>query len=280
MINEYHFDKLIIGGSLECLLYCFINNYNLVIDRKLYPLEIDKVLYNKSLRLLGYDAEEEIYKSEMWDRLSFILSLSGHIIIPNTLANLRRVDGHLVVVTKGNKRIKLHSENIVEFDNINNKSIKMVDWFDVRSGNNHNHNIIKDPNDTFINEVHFYTSKRLGRNRNMKDIFAISNLTREEATNVNYGEGIARLKVISMMKEAGIKGQSNGFNKAGKRQHFAIKIEHVHRQFRNIYQPLCCLKELLTQEPKKEQQWNIMKKLFRHKQISTLQESFRLPANL
>ena len=67
------FDKLVIGGSLESLLYCFINNCNLIIDKRLYPLEIEQISYNKSLRLLGYESSESIYKSEMWDRLCFVL---------------------------------------------------------------------------------------------------------------------------------------------------------------------------------------------------------------
>jgi len=280
MINEYHFEKLIIGGSLESLLYCFINNCKLVLINDLYPLEVETVPYHDSLRLLGYAPTETIYKSELWDRLTLVLSLTGIIVIPNTLSSVREIDGGLVVITENNKRIKLFSEQILSFDVINKKRITMVDWFDVRSGNNHGHAIIEDPKEKFINKIHFYTSSRVGSNKNMKDIFAVSNLNVDQSMDVNHGEGIARLKVLGMMKNAGIRGQSNGFDKSGRRLHYALRIEHTHRQLRPIYRPLHKLEELLLQEPEKEDQWSITKKLFRHKQISTLQESFRLPANL
>ena len=155
-----------------------------------------------------------------------------------------------------------------------------IDWFDVRSGNNHNFKLLEDKADKFISKVIFYPSRRIGRNSNLKDIMAISNFSGADVDNVNYGEGIARLKVLKMMKEAGIRGQSNGFNKNGKRQHFALKIEHTHREIKNVYDPLFRLNDLMGQEIQKEEQWNITKKLFRHKQISILRESFRLPASL
>ena len=280
MINEYHFDKLVIGGSLESLLYCFINNCKLVLVEDLYPLEVETVEYHTALRLLGYEANETIYKSELWDRLTLVLSLSGHIVVPNILTSVREINGGLVVITEHNKRIKLFSEQILRFDNINKKKYNVVDWFDVRSGNNHNLTIIEDPKEKFINKIYFYTSSRAGSNKNMKDVFAVSNLTSAQATDINHGEGIARLKVLAMMKNSGIRGQSNGYNKSGRKNHYALKIEHTHRQLRPIYKPLHELEELLQQEPQKEDQWNITKKLFRHKQISTLQESFRLPASL
>ena len=114
----------------------------------------------------------------------------------------------------------------------------------------------------------------------MKDLVAESFISFDSVENVDYGEGIARLKAIKMMKLAGIKGQSNGYNKKGKQQHYAIKLEHTHREVYEDYEPLMLLEELLSQEPNRGEQWNLTKKLFRHKQITTLRESFRLPANL
>ena len=107
MIDEYYFDKIVIGGSLESLLYCFINNCKLVLVKELYPLEVETVRYHKSMRLLGYEANENIYKSEMWDRLSFILSMTGLVVVPNILTSTRAIDGGIVAITEHNKRVKL-----------------------------------------------------------------------------------------------------------------------------------------------------------------------------
>ena len=280
MINEYYFDTLVIGGSLESLLHCFINDSSMVLLNDLYPLEVETVEYYKSLRLLGYSPDDIVYKSELWDRLAFVLSLTGKIILPNIVSSTRESDNCIVAITENNKRIRLHYEEIVTYDTVSEDDLYIIDWFDVRSGNNHNHSVLEDKNENFINKVFFYPSQRIGKNATMKDIFAVSHLHSKELEDANHSEGIARLKVLKMMRDAGIRGQSNGFSKNGKRQYFALKIEHTQRETRAKYTPLNNINYLLSKEPEKEDQWNITKKLFRHKQISTLQESFQLPANL
>ena len=279
MINEYHFDKLIIGGSLESLLYSFINSERILLLNPLYPFEMSKIDYTEPLRLVGYENNRQIYKSELWDRLSFILSLTGLVIFPSTIKTHRESEDKFIIVTDYNKRITIEADQVINFDIINKNKVFIYDWFNVRSGNNHDYEILTD-DDEFVNKVHFYTSKRVGRNKRMKDLVAESYLNEVNKQSIDYGEGIARLKVLKMMKEAGIRGQSNGYSKSGRQQHYAIKIEHTHREIHNDYKPMVPIKQLLLQEPDRGEQWNLTKKLFRHKQISTLQESFRLPAGL
>ncbi len=280
MINEYHFDKLIIGGSLESLLYSFINDTKILILDPLYPIEVFGLQYKPSLRLLGYNKSETIMLSELWDRVTFVLSMIGSVVSPNIITSHRERDNKIVTITQRNKRVTYSADELVYFDKVDKKKVTMLDWFNVRSGNNHSHTIIEDQENTFINKIYFYRSARLGGNSNMRDILALSKLTTEESHMVDHSEGIARLKVLQMMKEKGIRGQSNGYDKDGRRLHYALNIEHTYRENRQKYTPLYSLEELLEQEPNKEEQWNITKKLFRHKQITTLQESFRLPGNL
>ena len=279
MINEYKFDKLIIGGSLESLLYSFINSEKILMLNPLYPFEMSKIDYSDSLRLVGYDNNRQIAKSELWDRLTFILSLTGLVVFPSIISNHRENENEFVIITDNNKRITLSAEETVVFDTISLDKVFMYDWFNVRSGNNHDYEVLTD-DDEFINKIHFYKSKRIGRNKRMKDLVAESYIDRSRTQSPDYGEGIARLKTLKMMKEAGIRGQSNGYSKLGKQQHYAIKIEHTHREIYDDYKPLVQIGELLKQEPERGEQWNLTKKLFRHKQITTLQESFRLPAGL
>ena len=199
MIDEYCYDRLVVGGSLECLLYCFVNSLKVVVTDDLYPLQTFTVDYDSALRFLGYSNKDVIHKSEMWDRLSFIMSMSGLLVVPNIISSHRLVEDCLVLATEHNKRIKIRSDEIIFFDKINENEYTMVDWFDVRSGNNHDFKVLEDRDDNFISKVIFYPSKRIGRNSNLKDIMAISNFSGDEINNVNYGEGIARLKVLKMM---------------------------------------------------------------------------------
>lgn len=279
MINEYHFDKLVIGGSLESLLYSFINDAKILILEPLYPIEVFSLPYKPSLRLLGYNKNETIMLSELWDRITFVLSMIGSIVSPNIITSHREKDNKIITVTQRNKRVTYGAEELVYFDKIDKNNVTMLDWFNVRSGNNHPHKVIEDEENTFINKICFYRSLRLGNNSNMRDILALSKFTIKESKMVDHSEGIARLKVLQMMKDKDIKGQSNGYGKGGRRHHYALKVEHTYRENRKKYTPLHLLEDLLKQEPEKEEQWNITKKLFRHKQISILRESFRLPAN-
>ena len=280
MINEYHFDKLIIGGSLESLLYSFVSDTKILILEPLYPVEVYSLQYKPSLRLLGYSKEETVMLSELWDRITFVLSMIGSNVSPNIITSNRESDNKIVTITQRNKRVTYSADELIHFDDIDTKRVTMLDWFNVRSGNNHNHTLIEDRDNTFINKIHFYRSSRAGGNSNMRDALALSEFTVQETQMVDHSEGIARIKTIDMMKKAGIRGQSNGYDKDGRKLHYALNIEHTYRENRNKYRPLYSLNHLLEQEPKKEEQWNITKKLFRHKQITTLRESFQLPASL
>ena len=156
----------------------------------------------------------------------------------------------------------------------------MYDWFNVRSGNNHEHKVIIDDENSFVRRLHFYGSRRVGGNGITKDAVAESYMKMSEAKHANHSEGLARLKSITMMKDAGIRGQSNGRNKNGTKLHYAIKLEHTHREFRYDYDKIYTMDDILLTEPERGKTWDLTKRLFRHKQITTLQESFRLPANL
>jgi hypothetical protein len=280
MINEYFYEKLIIGGSIESLLHSFITSTKILILEPLYPVETEEIEYEHSLRLLGYSKDDTITKIELWNRLSFILSLNGCLVSPNIINSHRESDNRIVTITDRNKRIIHGADDIVYFDKTHDDKVTMLDWFNVRSGNNHQHRVIQDTENNFISKICFYRSQRIGGNSNVKDILAISYLSPDNSRIVDHSEGIARLKVLQMMKEAGIRGQSNGHDKDGRKLHYAVNIEHTYRERRKNYTPLISLNKLLSQEPEKEEQWNITKKLFRHKQITTLQESFQLPANL
>ena len=280
MINEYHFDKLIVGGSLESMLYAYFNNQKILLLDALYPFTLTTTSYHNAFRFIGYQPDETIYTSEMWDRLTFLMSMTGQLVFPNTMKTFREEENKLVVITQHNKRIYFAFDELVEFDKINEKEVSMYDWFNVRSGNNHKHKIIVDNENEFINRLYFYESTRIGKNSNLRDAVGESRMSAKESQLVDHSEGIARLKAISMMRGAGIRGQSNGTSKDGIRLHYAIKLEHTHREIKYDYETLHSMEDILLSEPERGDTWNLTKRLFRHKQITTLQESFRLPASL
>ena len=65
-----------------------------------------------------------------------------------------------------------------------------------------------------------------------------------------------------MMKDAGIRGQSNGYNKKGLQLHYAVKIEHMYREVYYKYNNGYSIEELLEQElDKKSDLWKLTQNL-------------------
>jgi len=280
MITEYHFNKLNIGGSVECLLHSFINDEQVLLIDPLYPFQLSTVEYTSSLKFLGYDNNRKTYKSEMWDRLSFLLSMSGQIIFPNIVKTYREENNRFILVTESNKRIIITYDELTIFEKMGDSHVSVYDWFNVRSGNNHTYDVIEDNKSDFVHTLHFYKANRIGTNSFMRDICAESRLPTRYLNDVGHTEGIARLKTIKMMLGSGIRGQSNGYGTKGQQVHMPIKIEHTHREVIEDYTPTRTLDEILQDKRKEGKAWNLAKRLFRHKQIAILQKSIRLPAYL
>ena len=280
MNTEYHFEKLNFGGSLECLLHSFLNDEQVLLIERLYPFELDTFDYSEEIKFLGYDNKRKIYKSEMWDRLTFLMSMTGQIIMPNIVVTNRQENNKITLVTEHNKRITITFDNGVAFEDVDYDNVHVYDWFYVRSGNKHQYNTLSDDVYDFVHTVHFYRPNRVGSNSNKKDACAASYMPKNQLLDVHSTENMARLKTIKMMQEAGINGTSNGYRPNGKPNHYPIKIEHAYRETMHDYSPIYTLDHIIQNRKKGGRSWNLAKKLFRHKQISTLQESFQLPANL
>ena len=279
-MKEYYYNKLIIGGSIESLLYSFVTETPIIIKQPLVPFELEKVDNPEDFKFLGYEGARQIYKSELWDRLTFLLSMNGMVLMPNIVKNIRAENKSFVISTVDNSRVKIKYAKKIDFDKISNSFVDVYDWFDVRSGSVHSHRIIKDDKANFINKLFFYPSKRFGQTKTRSDVVAFSKIKADQLLKYENSESYARLKVLKMMKDTGIRGRPNGYNKKGLRLHYAIKIEHSHRDIVKNYKPLHSVSEILNLRKREGKVWNLTKKLFRHKQISTLRESFRLPEKI
>ena len=80
MKQEFFYNKIIIGGSLEALLYSFVSETPIIIKEPLIPFELEKATNLDDYKFLGYEGARDVYKSELWDRLTFLLSMFSWII--------------------------------------------------------------------------------------------------------------------------------------------------------------------------------------------------------
>lgn len=277
MKDNYFFQELNLGGSLSALLHSYVTETPLLIDEPEMPFVLDDVPNHWDLEFLGFSSQLPIKKTQVWDRVSFLLSMGGFVLFPNNIQNIRQETKGFTISTIGNKRVEIKYDKLNVFEGDKTNNCWIYDWFDVRSGCMHEHNTIVDYNDDFVNELIFHPSRRKDVPKRFKDVVAISYLPTHEINNVNYSEGIARLKTLSMMKEAGIRGTKNGYNKKGQQQYYALKIEHSHREIKEDKKTTYSIEDILRM-PKKQNGilWSLTRKLMMKRDISTLRESSQL----
>ena len=248
-----------------------------IIKEPIVPFELEKITNLVDFKFLGYEGARAIYKSELWDRLTFLLSMGGLVLVPNIVKNIRSERKAFTIVTIDNSRIKIRYNERIDFDKISNSSLNVYDWFHVHSGTVHPHIFIEDKKSRFVNKLFFHSPRRIGLNRSRKDVVAFSKIRTADIESYESSESYARLKVLKMMKDNGIRGTANGYNKRGLQLHYAVKVEHSHRDIIKNYTPLHSTLEILDQRKREGKLWNSTKKLFRHKQISTLRGLYQLP---
>ena len=218
----------------------------IILTQPYVPFELEKAEFNDIYKLLGYDVNTQLTKVQIWDRLAFVLSMAGLVMMPNNVRNVRQ-------------------------------DVTVYDWFDINSGSKIDLEEIVDNEDDLVKKIIFYDSTRKGQGgKGRKDLVAVSRMKSKDILEYYNSEGNVRLKTIRMMKEQGLRGRPNGYNKFGKQLFYAIKLDHSHREIVKDYIPKYTVEEIFKKFKQEKETWNLTKKLLRHKQISILRESCRL----
>lgn len=269
--------KIVTGGSLESLFYAYIHELPIVITQPYIPFELEKIENHQLFELLGYSTNNSLYKIQVWDRLVFVLSMAGLVLMPNNVRNVRQDRNRLVFALNDNSRVTIAYERKISFDKHLDGEVDVFDWFDIKSGSKTELEELNDCEDNLVNKVIFYDSQRKGNTgKGRKDLVTVSCFEQDELLKYESSESYVRLKSLQMMKDAGMRGRPNGYNKFGKQLHYALNIEHTHREIIKRYEPKHTLEETFGKITKEKDLWKLTKKLLHHKQISILRESSRL----
>lgn len=272
--------KIITGGSLESLFYAYITETPIVLTQPYVPFELEQADFGDVFEMIGYDSNTLPTKLQIWDRLAFVLSMAGLIMMPNNVRNVRHEPGQIVFALKDNSRFIIAYERKISFDQHIEGNVVTYDWFDIKSGSKLELNEINDPENDLVSKIIFYDSVRKGNSgKGRKDLVAVSEIATKDLLTYEKSENYVRLKTVQMMKDQGLRGRPNGYNKFGKPLHYAIDIEHTHREIIKKYKPKFTIAETFKQAKHKKEIWNLTKKLLHRKQISILRESSRLRVN-
>ena len=105
--HTFRVDKLNIGGSLESILHSYVTETPLIIDKPYPPVEIEKLHPGLDFSFLGFRKGETISALQLWDRLSFLLSLGGLMLFPNSIETIREENNRLIIVTRNMRRVEV-----------------------------------------------------------------------------------------------------------------------------------------------------------------------------
>jgi len=229
-----NYENIVIGHSINALLYAYANNYPLISNAYQQPSAFDYFDSSIDFSAIGLDPVTIDLNSadgvktfghsklDVWQHLSFCLSLAGQLLISDKISSLRIEENILKVFAGKAKRIllsfnKLHvfdSKNIDGLEHIKPKQqiYRVHDWIDVRRAGKHEYDYLFSE-DSFVKEVFFFPSDRIdGNHTDKKDIVAISYLTEQQLSDTIYSDTYARFFVKQKMQDLGIRGMKNGRN--------------------------------------------------------------------
>jgi len=217
----FNFDKIVVGGSLNAFLYSHKNGMPLIINKLAPP----------------HFFEPE--KKKLWSKLYFLLSLSGLNVLGDKTENMRINDSELTVTTSDFKVVKIKFNKLIVFDDTfifglppakkEKNRFMVLDWMVAKPCAIHDKEYIS-TDDDFVKDVYFYPTDRIdGNHTNIKDLVAVSYLTKEQLQDFNYSDTYVRFKTTKLLKENGITGRKNGFQK-GKQITYTLRLEVTKRE--------------------------------------------------
>ena len=247
-----HYEKVVIGGNLEAFTYAFKHCLPVLYTNLRPPFRFDylqpDVDFNLSinpppnvLKTASGTTTCGPSKLQVWQKLLFLMSVSGKIIYGDTVRSIQIDGGEMQLSCDGTQRKSITFDQAVIFDDekviglpIVNKQIKykniVYDWVNIVSGGSHEYDLLQ-YEDEFINTIHFYPSER-NDNTRLKDLVSVSYLTDEQLVDFSYSDTYVKFKLLDLFKELGIRGARNGrdANRPGHYKYYAVKLEPSSRQ--------------------------------------------------
>ena len=251
LIIEY--DNIVLGSSLKAILFAAQNFFPVVFSDFRKPFRFDYFKPELDLEYFEFPAEVGpktltthqgmldvgVSKSIVWDRLMFLLSISGKVPLSNLCRSFRAEDNSLICYNEYSKIAEIKFNNCFYFGDSNvhnlynkkeldNINYICYDWIAFNKGGKHDIDFIE-TSDNFVKRIWFYSSDRIDGNTPVKDACVLSLLTADQTQDFNFSETMAKFKLNSEMESRGMKGQFNGYGPNGNPKYYKFKTTHIKR---------------------------------------------------
>jgi hypothetical protein len=237
----FHWKEIVIGGNLNAYIYANEKSSYIVNNTMDSVHTLDTTGFDYDLGI-GEPFLKGSKKIDLLDALAYKLAFQGLNPFSDKVSSIRlERNNTLKIATKNARVFRVSYDKLRIFDTINihdlpfeaekvTKGFRVYDWFDVNKGAQHDVETLEDKNSNLASEIKFYSSERDPGNNDNKDLVAESFLTQDQLYDPEYSDTYARLKVLSMMKQSGIKGPLNGTDRNGRVVYRPLKIELNRRE--------------------------------------------------
>ena len=100
--------------------YFLYDNYKknlpILIDVAHVPFVLEEVPCHWDLSFIGFNKGGEHKKTQVWDRLSFLLAMSGLVLFPNNIQSFRMEESHINIIGLDNQKMIVNYKELIEFD--------------------------------------------------------------------------------------------------------------------------------------------------------------------
>lgn len=245
--------NIVIGNTIIALLYSFRTNTSCILQNPQKPFE-----YSGELDEYNFIELKTSDPIEIWDRLCFVLTMSGLLLFPDNVQSIRDEGGYLEVITKRSRKTIVEYDNIIRLDTRQDEYADVYDYFWCRAGGSHDISIITDEQNDFVGKILFPP-----RNSQTRDVIACSRMLSKDLLELELSSNMARLKSIFMMRNGGLKGLRNGHTASGEQNWLPPKLEWEKRVVKYIYYSDISLKEVFELEQVRGYAWKLLENITR-----------------
>lgn len=237
----FHWKEIVIGGTLNAYIYANEKSSYIINNSMDGVHSFDANSFGYDLGI-GEPFPKGSKKIDLLDALAYKLAFQGLSPFGDKVSSIRLEEEKTLKITTVNSRVfRVTYEKLRIFDPTNiydlpfepekvTKGFRVFDWFDVHHGTKHEKEYIEDKNSNLVKNIKFYITSRVDGDHKFKDLVAESYLSDFQLRDPEYSDTYARLKVLSMMKEAGIKGPLNGTDRYGNIRYRPLKINLNRRE--------------------------------------------------
>ena len=246
------YDKIVIGSSLEALMFAFNNELPIFFSEEQRPFRFDYLDPDIDLSFLKLENSKKILKTFkgdkvvgtpkelLWERLMFILSYYGKVPLANLCKSMRYAGETLVFSDEYSRLMEIGFDHcyyfgdrncykLLEQNVLDSDTCICYDWIAFNSGGKHEIDFIE-TDDEFVSQIWFYSSDRIDGNTPVKDACVISRLTHDQILDFDYSETMARFKTVHEMEKRHMKGKFNGYGPNGKPKHYKFRTTYISRR--------------------------------------------------